>query len=118
MIENVTSRTAGFGRVSWQPVVGFRNTASGPQTSRPGASRRYRGSRKRLKRLTLHASIELWVFVVLMLFLVFVVVPWMIRHPPEPHHQAPQDGSFHLSRLMFRVQENALLASVLLGVIS
>ena len=50
-----------------------------------------RGSRKRLNRIRLrgNGSIELWIFVALMAFMLTVGVPWLIRHPMEDrdsHH--------------------------------
>jgi hypothetical protein len=50
--------------------------------SRP--SKIYRGSRKRLRRITLRGnwSIELWIFIAIMAFMLLVGVPWLIRHPP------------------------------------
>jgi hypothetical protein len=55
----------------------------------PGRARStYRGSRKRLLRLKWykHTSIEFWLFVAFVLFLVFVGVPWMINHPEAGRH--------------------------------
>ena len=50
-----------------------------------------RGSRKRLNRIRLRGnwSIELWIFVAIMAFMLIVGVPWLIRHPmvdPDAHH--------------------------------
>jgi hypothetical protein len=55
---------------------------------RPGHGRVYRGSRKRLRRIKWyeHTSIEFWIFVLLLLLMVFVAIPWLIRHPPVHHH--------------------------------
>jgi hypothetical protein len=54
-----------------------------PDTWRPGDEKVYRGSRRRLRRLKWRDNItpEFWIFVVLALFLLFVVLPWMIQHP-------------------------------------
>jgi hypothetical protein len=51
-------------------------------TARP--SKIYLGSKKRLQRITLRGnwSTELWIVIVVLLFTLLVVVPWMIRHPP------------------------------------
>ena len=51
-------------------------------------SKTYRGSRKRLRRITLRGnwSIELWIFVAIMAFMLLIGVPWLIRHPPVDHH--------------------------------
>jgi hypothetical protein len=50
----------------------------------------YRGSRKRLRRLRFSGnwSVELWIFLAVMLFTLFVVVPWIVRHPPIDQHHA------------------------------
>jgi hypothetical protein len=44
----------------------------------------YRGSRRRLKRIRLRDNVpwELWALAAWLAFLLFVVVPWMIRHAP------------------------------------
>jgi hypothetical protein len=60
----------------------------GPIHARRGSSRRvYRGSRKRLQRLKWYrqSSIEFWLFVAFMAFLLFFGVPWMITHPSADH---------------------------------
>ena len=51
-------------------------------TTRP--SKTYLGSKKRVQRITLRGNwtAELWIVVVLLLFTLLVVVPWMIRHAP------------------------------------
>jgi hypothetical protein len=49
--------------------------------------RPYRGSRKRLKRIRFaeNTSVDFWVFVALMIFLLCVVLPWLVNHPlPHP----------------------------------
>jgi hypothetical protein len=47
-----------------------------------------RGSRKRLRRITLRGnwSIEFWIFVAIMAFTLLIGVPWLIRHPPADAH--------------------------------
>jgi hypothetical protein len=49
-------------------------------------SKRFRGSRQRLKRTTLrgNTSWQFWLLLVWVGFLLLVVVPWMMRHAP-PH---------------------------------
>jgi hypothetical protein len=44
----------------------------------------YLGSKKRVQRITLRGNWnnELWIVVVVLLFTLFVIVPWMIRHAP------------------------------------
>jgi hypothetical protein len=67
-----------------------RVSTTGPQTLRPRSAKVYRGSRKRLRRLRLSGnwSVELWIFLAVMLFTLFVVVPWIVRHPPSDQHHA------------------------------
>jgi hypothetical protein len=62
---------------------------SGPHLSGGRGSKTYRGSRKRIRQIKWreHTSIEFWVFVVFMLFLLFVGIPWMIKHPIDHHHE-------------------------------
>jgi len=71
------------------PAMRHHLAGSGPHASRPGAGKVYRGSRKRLRRIGWreNTSVELWIFVVLVLFMLFVGIPWLIRHPPVHHHQ-------------------------------
>jgi hypothetical protein len=66
-------------------------SAYGRQTSRPDQRRANRGTRKRLERITLRGnwSVEIWLYVIFVLFLLLVAIPWMVRHPPEHHHAAP-----------------------------
>jgi hypothetical protein len=61
----------------------YRPSGGGPQTSRPGSGLLYRGSRKRLERITWYenTSIEFWIFVVLMLLALFLGVPWLVKQP-------------------------------------
>jgi hypothetical protein len=68
----------------------YRASTAGPQTSGPRAGKVYRGSRRRLRRLTFRGnwSVELWIFLAVMLFMLFVVVPWIVRHPPSDQHHA------------------------------
>jgi hypothetical protein len=42
----------------------------------------YRGSKRRVRRIRMrgNGSWEMWIFVVWVAFLLFVVVPWMIRN--------------------------------------
>jgi hypothetical protein len=30
-------------------------------------------------------AVELWILVAVLLFVLFVVVPWLVRHPPLDH---------------------------------
>jgi hypothetical protein len=57
-------------------------------SGRPGTQRSYRGSRKRIRRIRMqdHWSVELWLFVIFVLLALFIVVPWLIRHPPARLH--------------------------------
>jgi hypothetical protein len=55
----------------------------------PGGSYRGRGrgSRKRLERIKFaeNTSVGFWVFVALMIFMLFVVLPWLTNHPLPDH---------------------------------
>ena len=53
-----------------------------------GAGKVYRGSRKRVRRIKWweNSPLEFWIFVVLILFMLFVGVPWLIKHPPTDYH--------------------------------
>jgi hypothetical protein len=61
--------------------------ADGPHNKRTGGAQCYRGTRKRLARIRLrgNSSIELWLFIVLVILLFAVVFPWVESHPPSPH---------------------------------
>ena len=63
-------------------------SATRPHTSSPRSGKVYRGSRRRVRRLTFRGnwSLELWIVLAVMLFTLFVVVPWIVRHPPSDHH--------------------------------
>jgi uncharacterized iron-regulated membrane protein len=69
------------------PLVRHHDAGKGPHDDRHGAGRVYRGSRKRIRRIKWrdNTSIEFWILVLLMLLLLFVGIPWMIRHPPADH---------------------------------
>jgi hypothetical protein len=45
-------------------------------------SKSYRGSPRRVRRLTFKSnwSMEVWLLIAWVIFLLFVVVPWMLRH--------------------------------------
>lgn len=49
--------------------------------ARPGAGKTYRGSRKRVRRITLRGnwSYEVWIFVIVILIALFVVAPRLIK---------------------------------------
>jgi hypothetical protein len=61
-------------------------SGNGPHT---GAGKVYRGSRKRIRQTKWweNTSVEFWIFVVLILFMLFVGIPWLVKHPPADHHQ-------------------------------
>jgi len=62
--------------------VGYQATSDARSGARP--PKRYRGSRHRLKRIRLRGNFarELWLLVAWVAFLLFVVMPWMMRHTP------------------------------------
>jgi len=74
------------------PVARHDGHPSGP---RSGAGQVYRGSRKRVRRIKWweNTSVELWILVVLMLLMLFVGVPWLVRHPPADHHEPMTNDS-------------------------
>jgi hypothetical protein len=51
-----------------------------------------RGSRKRLRRIRLRGnwSIEFWVIVAIIVFMLLVGLPWLIRHPIVDDHHVGQ----------------------------
>jgi len=63
-------------------------SGSGFQAVKSGAGLLYRGSKKRLKRITLRGnwSLDLWIFIVILALGLFILLPWLIRHPPPQHH--------------------------------
>jgi hypothetical protein len=60
---------------------------NGPHTTKPGADRVFRGSKKRLARIRIrdNMSLGMWCFVALMAMLLLVVVPWLVNHPGALH---------------------------------
>jgi hypothetical protein len=70
------------------------NIAGGPHTTRPSTLGTFRGSRKRIKRITFrkNLSVEFWIFAGLVLFLLFGLVPWMIGHPHHDRHTAAAES--------------------------
>jgi hypothetical protein len=68
--------------------IAIMGTSHGPHDCRPGAERVYRGSRKRLRRITMRGnwSREMWLAVIFLLILLFVVVPWLVTHPIIHRH--------------------------------
>ena len=60
---------------------GFRGNSSRP-------AKLYRGSRRRIRRLTWRGnmSLEFWLFVIAVLLAVILGIPWLIKHPPREHH--------------------------------
>ena len=61
----------------------------GPHLRRAGAGKIYRGSRRRLRRIKWHehTPAEFWIFVVLVIVMLIVLIPWLTKHPPpESYH--------------------------------
>jgi hypothetical protein len=76
--ENRERRTSGRGF-----LAGMKSRIVGdavPGRHRPPKT--FRGSRRRVKRITLkdNGSLELWLFVAWVVFLLVIVLPWMVRH--------------------------------------
>lgn len=65
------------------PAARHYGHSAGPH---PGVGKAYRGSRKRVRRIKWweNTSVEFWILVALLLLMLFVGVPWLIRHPPGP----------------------------------
>lgn len=65
-----------------------RSASSGHRSARHRPPKSYRGSRKRLRQIGLRDnwSVEFWLFVAILIFALFVAVPWLIQHPPLHHH--------------------------------
>jgi hypothetical protein len=55
---------------------------------RVGAGKVHRGSRKRVQRIKWreNTSVEVWIFIVLILLTLILGIPWLIKHPPDDHH--------------------------------
>ena len=62
--------------------------------TRPGLH--YRGSRRRVRRIHFRGnwSKGMWLFVAWLTILLFVVVPYLLRHPPESEAWTPH-ASMH-----------------------
>src|SRR5271155_5483873 len=60
----------------------------------------YRGSRRRLKRITFRGnwSPELLIFVVWLVFCLLVLVPWLVRHPPAHGHETGESQPIESGR--------------------
>jgi hypothetical protein len=64
--------------------MSVRATSSGHQ-SRNRPPKIYRGSRKRLREIGLRGnwSVELWIFVAVIILGLLFLVPLLVRHPPR-----------------------------------
>jgi hypothetical protein len=59
----------------------------------PHAAKVYRGSKRRVQRIRLrgNGSLALWVFVAIVLFSLFVMLPWLIEHArPDGPDRVPE----------------------------
>jgi hypothetical protein len=65
----------------------YHASSSGPHSAGSHPGRVYRGSPKRVRRIRFRGNwaIEVWVLVAVILFTLFVVVPWLVRHPSSDH---------------------------------
>ena len=54
-------------------------------TPAPRPPKTYRASRSRVQKIKLRGnwSIEVWLLIGLILLALFVLVPWLVRHPPS-----------------------------------
>ena len=87
-----------LGRSEYGGAVSRPIGETGPHTAKPGSARTFRGSKKRLARIRMrdNFSIAFWCFVALMAFLLFVAVPWMVKHSPDdthPHQERTTDSN-------------------------
>lgn len=73
---------------------------TGPYARRGRSGKVYHGSRKRVRQIKWRDSTPLgfWMFVILMLLLLLVGIPWLIQHPAEEHHRT--NGAPLMSRLV------------------
>jgi hypothetical protein len=48
------------------------------------------GSKQRLKRIRLrgNSSLEFWIFVIGLVLILLIAVPWLVTHPPQHQHHA------------------------------
>jgi hypothetical protein len=70
------------------PAGSLMRRAAGPHANRSGAEKLYRSSGKRLQRIKLRGnwSVEFWMWVLAVFFALFVLIPWLVKHPIEQHH--------------------------------
>jgi hypothetical protein len=72
-------------------MPGVRHDATGlyPHINGTRPGKVYRGSRKRIQRIKWreNTSVEFWILVILLLFMLLVAIPWLIKHPIEHHHE-------------------------------
>jgi hypothetical protein len=49
-----------------------------------------RGSKQRLKRIRIrqNSSLEVWIFVIGLVLILLIALPWFATHPPQHHHHA------------------------------
>jgi hypothetical protein len=78
-------------------TVRYYPTGGGPRRGTQRRGKLYRGSRHRIRRLKWHehTSIEFWVVVAFILFVLFFGIPWLIKHPIDLHHRKPSGPAAH-----------------------
>jgi hypothetical protein len=76
-------------------MAGRRHRPFAPGSPRPT----YRGSRKRLKRIRIleDTSVDFWLLVILMLFMLLVVLPWLITHPLWDHDEGDDHSPINVT---------------------
>jgi hypothetical protein len=54
------------------------------------AARYDRGSKQRLRRIRMRGnwSLEIWIFVIALVLILLIALPWLASHPPQHHHHA------------------------------
>ena len=65
-----------------------RASVSNPRTTTTGAEKVYRGSNKRVRRITWrdNTPVSLRVFTALLIVALAALMSWLIRHPPHQFH--------------------------------
>ena len=95
LVENLTTRARApptFGGAMAHSIADPRIPRR-PDMRTSGPPKVYRGSRKRVRQIRMRGnwSVELWMLVAVILFILFVILPWLVRHPPPDHEQHTGD---------------------------
>ena len=68
--------------------------------SRPHGAKMYRGSKKRVARIKWrgNSSPEFWAFLLLIVVLLTIVVPWMMKHSEDSHDRGHRPSNNPIAR--------------------